>query len=90
MVLGVILLLIIVLSIGILVYTSVTSKRLVCTSSNGNITIMYKKNRISGYVAKGIIYNLEEQNEYAKQVGIDTYLAEFTKLFETKFNGICK
>jgi len=69
---------------------SATSNKLVCKSDEGNITIMYNKENITGYTAKNITYDLEGQKEIAKKIGIKEYLNEFTKWFETNTTGTCK
>lgn len=80
---------IIILGIIIFGIVSATSKKLVCTSNEGNITIMYNNKSITGYTANGIVYNLDEQKEYAKQVGIESYLDEFSAWFKTNTTGSC-
>lgn len=65
------------------------SDKLVCKSKEGNITIMYNKRGINGYSAVNMKYNLSEQKNYAKQVGIDEYIKEFNYWFETNTSGSC-
>lgn len=68
---------------------SANSKKLVCKSSEGNITIMYNNSGITGYTASGIIYDLETQKEYAKTIGTDNYISEFNNWFTTNTSGTC-
>ena len=81
---GIILLAVIIISI-----VSANSDKLVCKSNEGNITIMYNKNGISGYTANGISYDLDQQKDYAKKIGIDAYLKEFNSWFESNTSGYC-
>ena len=71
-----------VLSIGI--------KRLVCTADEGSITIIYNKDNITGYDADNIEYDLEEQQQYASEVGVDAYMKEFSEWFQSNTTGSCK
>lgn len=68
---------------------SLTSKKLVCKSSEGDITIMYNNKTITGYTAKGMTYDLDEQKEYAEQIGVEKYLDEFSTFFSTNTTGTC-
>ncbi len=72
-----------VIIIGVVIYliVSLTSKKMVCTSNEGKITIMYNDKTITGYTAKNISYNMDEQKAYAEQVGIEAYLDEFNTWF---------
>ena len=65
-------------------------KKLTCKSNEGNITISYNDKGIIGYTSKGITYDLEGQQEYAKIVGVDAYMEEFTNWFESATTGTCK
>lgn len=66
-----------------------SSNKLVCTSEEGNITIMYNDSEITGYTAVGVKYDLDGQKEYAKQIGVDAYIAEFENWFVTNTSGSC-
>lgn len=90
MIIGGIVVGIIILVLVIFSFVSMTSKKLVCKSNEGNITIMYNKDSITGYTAKNITYDLDGQKSIAKQIGITEYLKEFTKWFETNTTGTCK
>lgn len=89
MILGGIVLGIIVLVVIFFVVISATSKKMVCKSDEGNITLMYNDKTITGYTAKGITYDLDEQKKYAEQVGIDAYLSEFAEWFSNNTSGSC-
>lgn len=75
----------------IFVFSSISSNsnKLVCKSSEGNITIMYNESSITGYFATGIRYDLDGQKEIAKQIGTDSYISQFTAWFETNTTGTC-
>lgn len=66
-----------------------SSNKLECKSNEGNITIMYNEEQILGYVSSDMTYDLDQQKEYAKQVGVDAYLEEFTDWFEKNTTGTC-
>ena len=51
---------------------------------------MYTKKQITGYTAKGITYDLDGQKEYAKKVGVDAYIEEFSEWFKNNTTGTCK
>jgi hypothetical protein len=80
---------IIVLAVVIISIVSANSNKLVCKSNEGNITIMYNDNKITGYTATGISYDLEQQQTYAEQVGIQSYIDEFSTWFQTNTTGSC-
>ncbi len=80
-----------VIIIGIIIFfvVSKTSKKLVCKSNEGNITIMYNDKTLTGYTARGISYDLDVQKSYAEQVGIEAYLEEFSTWFSNNTTGSC-
>ena len=88
-IIGSILLGIIVLGIIIFSVISSTSSKLTCKSNEGNITIMYNDKTLTGYTANGISYDLDEQKKLAEQIGVDSYLEEFSTLFQNKTTGTC-
>lgn len=90
MIIGGIVVSIIVLVVVIFVVISSTSKKLVCKSAEGNITLMYNNSTITGYTAKNISYDMSAQKEIAKQVGIDSYMKEFTEWFQNNTTGTCE
>ena len=79
--------------VGIIIFAvvSLTSKKLVCKSSQGNITIMYKKDKLTGYKLNGYLtYDLDTAKQYVQQNGIDKYLDAFKSYFEVNLNGTCE
>ena len=80
---------IIVLFIVIFTGVSATSDKLICKSDQGNITIMYNKNGLTGYKTVGMTYEYEQQKELAKQIGVDEYISEFNEWFITNTTGSC-
>ena len=89
MIIGGIVVGVVVLGVIIFVVVSSTSKKLVCKSNEGNITIMYNDKTITGYTAVGLSYDLDNQKKYAEQIGIDAYLNEFSTWFSTNTTGTC-
>lgn len=81
---------VVVLVIVTFAITSATSKKLICKSNEGNITIMYNDKAITGYIANGISYDMDGQKKYAKKVGINAYISEFSTWFSTNTTGTCK
>lgn len=65
------------------------SKKLVCKSNEGSITLLYNDKTITGYTANGMTYDLDSQKEYAEKIGIDAYLDEFSVWFSTNTTGTC-
>lgn len=80
---------IIVLAVLIIVIVSATSKHMKCTSSVGDIDIMYNDTQVTGYAGNGISYDLDYQQAYSKQVGIENYLNEFEGWFQENTSGTC-
>lgn len=80
---------IVILIIGIIFVVSSNSKKLVCKSNEGDITIMYNDDSIFGYTANGISYDLDGQKEYAKIIGVEAYLEEFSVWFKNNTTGSC-
>ena len=77
--------------LGIVIFSVIytTSKKMVCKSDEGNITIMYNDKTLTGYTANGISYDYDGQKKYADQVGVDTYLTEFATWFSKNTTGTC-
>ena len=80
----------VVLGFIIFFVISSNSNKFVCTSSQGNITLMYNDKGLTGYRANGIDYDYDGQSDYAKQVGIEQYLNEFSAMFSQNFSGVCE
>ncbi len=74
---------------GVIGIISDSSNKFVCTSDIGNITLMYNDKEILGYTASGISYDLDQQKDYSKQVGVEKYLEEFNDWFEKNTSGTC-
>ena len=89
MIIGGIFLFLVILFIILFLIISATSKKLVCKSNEGNITIMYNNKTISGYTANGLSYDLDGQKKYAEEIGIDAYIEEFSTMFSNKTAGSC-
>ena len=79
----------VVLGVGIFLFVSMTSKKFVCTSPEGSITLMYNDKTITGYTANGITYDKDGQAAYAESVGVQTYLDEFNDWFMGATSGSC-
>ena len=79
----------VILGIIVFIIVSLTSDKMVCKSDEGDITIMYTNKGITGYTANGISYDLDGQQDYAEQVGIDAYLDEFATWFSNNTTGSC-
>ena len=90
MVIGGITVFIVLAIVIIFTVVSATSKKLVCKSKEGNITLMYNKKTITGYTAKNISYDMEGQKEIASQIGIDEYIEQFSTWFRTNTTGTCE
>lgn len=80
---------IIILVIVIFAVVSSNSNKLICKSSEGNITIMYNDETITGYTASGLSYDLDEQQSVAETMGIESYIYEFMTFFESNTTGSC-
>ena len=89
MVIGGVVVVVGVLLFVIFTFVSSSSNKLVCESKEGNITLMYNDDKIVGYSAKNITYDLDQQQDYAKEVGIDSYMDEFSTWFESNTSGTC-
>ncbi len=63
--------------------------QLVCKSGNGSITMTYNDTRITSYAQDQIEFNLKEQNDQVKEIGLDKYLEEFTLWFTINYQGEC-
>ena len=76
---------------GIITFVSLTSKKLVCKSSEGNITLMYKGDKLTGYTVKNATFDLDKANETVKVIGLDEYLKEFEAWFKANSSdGTCE
>ena len=89
MIIGGIFIFIIVMVVLIFCLVSANSKKMVCKSNEGNITIMYNDKTITGYTAVGFSYDLDGQKAYAEKIGVDKYLKEFSTWFSKNTTGKC-
>ena len=89
MVIGVVVVGLVVLGTVIFIFVYATSKKMVCKSDEGNITLMYNDKTITGYTSEDLSYDLDEQKEYAEQIGVEDYLDEFKNWFESNTTGSC-
>ena len=80
---------IILIAAVIFLVNSNNLNKLVCESGKADITIIYDGKEIKGYTAKGLTYDLSDQQEIAKKIGVDAYLNEFEVWFNTNTNGTC-
>lgn len=88
-VIGGIVVFLVVLIIAIFSLVSASSNKLVCTSNQGDITIMYDDSKIVGYTVKKARYDMDQQQKIAEQIGIDNYISQFKTWFETNTTGKC-
>lgn len=89
MIIGGIVVFFILVCIIFFIIVSSTSKKMKCKSSEGDITIMYNKETITGYTAKNINYDLHGQKRIAERIGVDEYLKQFSTWFSTNTTGTC-
>lgn len=89
MIIGAIVLFFVIIGIIIFSVVSFSSKKLVCKSDEGNITIMYNSKTITGYTTKGMTYDFDAQKEYADEIGVDDYIEEFDNWFKSNTTGTC-
>lgn len=81
---------IVVFAVAIIFIVSAVSRKMVCTSPEGDITLMYNSKKIVGYTAKNITYDLEGQQKIAEKIGVEEYLKEFDDWFGANTSGSCK
>ena len=86
---GLVLGLVVIGAVVIFIVTG-TSKKLVCKSPEGDITIYYTDKAITGYSSNGVSYDLDGQKAVAKQIGTAAYVEEFKDWFESASTGSCK
>ena len=81
---------IIVIIIALFIYTDKTSDKLVCKSSKGDITIMYKGEKLKGYKTKNASYDMDSAKELVERYGMEEYLKAFKQWFESESDGTCE
>lgn len=79
----------VILTILIFMVISSTTKKMICKSNEGNITLRYNDKTLVGYISQGIDYDLDGQKKYANQIGIENYLNEFAVWFSNNTTGTC-
>lgn len=90
MIVGGIVLAVVVIIVAIILINSAMSDKLVCKSTEGNITITYNEDGLTGYTTVGsITYDYDNQSAYASKIGVDSYMSEFTEWFEENTDGTC-
>ena len=80
---------VIIIFVAIFFFAFNNSDKLVCKSAEGDITIMYNDETITGYTTMGITYDLDGQKQVVEQIGIDAYMEQFTTWFRTNTSGDC-
>lgn len=90
MIIGIVVVALVIAGIILFKIVDITSDKLVCTSDEGNITIMYNDKALTGYKAKNISYDFDGQNDIAKEIGVEEYLEQFKVWFSTNTTGTCK
>ena len=63
--------------------------KLVCTATEGDITITFTDDEITGYDARGVTYDMEKQGDLYKQYGKTVYMDTFNQWFEDNTSGSC-
>ena len=83
---------IVVLIIGCFIANAIINggKKLVCTSKKGDITLFYNNKKIKKYKVRNMKFDIEDQNEYFKEVGSKKYLEEFSEWFKDNSDGECE
>ena len=88
LVIGFILLIVVgLLIINLMVNSS--DNKLVCTSDEGNITISYNDETLTGYFEYNITYDLDGQKRIAEEIGTEEYVKQFTEWFQENTSGTC-
>ena len=80
-----------IISIGVYICTSITSKKLVCKSSEAEITLKYSNNQLIGFTANNVKLDINQVKETIKEIGMEEYLKQFELWFKSNTtNGICE
>ncbi len=76
---------------GIFLVVSLKTDRIVCKSSLGNIIILYNNDKLITFRSTGSIsYDFDNQQPYAKKIGVENYINEFDEWFVENTDGSCK
>lgn len=70
-------------------FASDASNKLICTSNEGSITIMYSDKTIVGYTASNMDFDMDGQTKIAEEMGIKAYIDEFNAWFSNNTTGSC-
>lgn len=63
--------------------------KLVCEAKEGDITLTFTDDEITGYDARDITYDMDKQAELFKQYGKTVYMDTFNQWFEDNTSGSC-
>ena len=80
----------VIAGVALFLFVFNTSDKLVCTSKEGDITLMYKGEELKGYTAKNITYDTDVAKNSIKLVGMEEYLRQFKIWFEANTSGTCE
>ncbi|MDD2625423.1 MAG: hypothetical protein PHR55_01485 [Bacilli bacterium] len=82
---------IIALLIVVFIFVGSNSEKLVCKSTEGNITLMYSDKELVGYTSVGTItFDMDVANTVVKEVGIKSYIEQFKVWFSDNTDGTCE
>lgn len=75
--------------VGVIIFViiSATSDKLICKSTEGNITIMCNETALTGYNAIDITYDFDRQQKVAGEIGTKAYIEEFEVWFSENTDG---
>ena len=51
---------------------------------------MYNDEKIKGYTASNISYDMDAQQKVAERIGIEQYIKDFSTWFKTNTTGSCE
>ena len=90
MIIGGVVLGLVIIGGAIFLYLTTTSKKLVCKSKEGNVTILYNNKKITGYTTTGsMTFDIDNQNAYVDKNGIEAYLKQYTNSYANNTTGFC-
>lgn len=53
-------------------------------------SVLYDDEKITGYIATGMTYDMNAQNKIAERYGIEAYLEDFSDWFDEHTDGACR